>query len=255
MVTLLDTSHSTRSTARAAVHKVHARKLVTDKSGVHLPTHMTTNVLGNVLFQETLNILGYKLTLDHKPAVSVNGTGGTQLCKEEAEDMIGVTPHHLTDFRKVRPKNLASTNPQDLRRAHGGALLVHQIGVLCPQLGVHAVKHVLKRVLTLSCLVNTVLGGAGALQVVIPAGGRHRLLRLLLLLLGGLQGRQQRSHLLVHLLDRGLHLLHRILRHVSSRRRCCCCCCYVSKANFEEKHLSESQYTSYTSGGVGLQQY
>ena len=80
------------------LHEVQSRHAVPRQCCIETPTHLTRNILANVLPQQGLDIFGHELSSNDQPLVAVDRALGTQLGHHELEQVIGVASHGLADL-------------------------------------------------------------------------------------------------------------------------------------------------------------
>ena len=105
---------------------------------------MASDILLDVATKNVLNVLLLELALHHKLVVAINGTSRSQLCKQEGQQVLGLSVQpgkstevrdpnsvekatklnlHFGDFCEVDKCGLLSSNLDNLGRPHDKLLL------------------------------------------------------------------------------------------------------------------------------------
>lgn len=89
------------------------------------------NVLDNVTTQDSLDLLLLETTLDDQALGSINGSRGSQLGKQELNNVLGLTMHPLADIGNVGKDSLLVTIAHDRGRNNSVTLLLSsKLGVV-----------------------------------------------------------------------------------------------------------------------------
>ena len=124
---------------------------------------LADDVFGDVSSEDVLDLLGLETAADDETLGAVDGADGSQLGKEELDDVLGLTVHTLADVDDVGKDGLFGAVSGDLRRDHGELFLVAGEGGV---LGAEGLEYATEELLicvvavcALPCLDRVVLGG------------------------------------------------------------------------------------------------
>mmetsp|Transcript_28257 Transcript_28257/g.51087 ORF Transcript_28257/g.51087 Transcript_28257/m.51087 type:complete len:227 (+) Transcript_28257:275-955(+) len=150
MITTANRSNAPTTSAIMTLAKIQPGGRIPRQLSVGRTTHLAGHIRNNILSEQTLDILGDVLPTNDKTLITIDTPLGTQLGHEELKDVLGTALHHGADFLEVNPERLLGPDAGELRRLHGTALLLDEVGILRVQDAHDAVEHVLVGVVGLA---------------------------------------------------------------------------------------------------------